>query len=196
MSLLPPGSSLPSLNRDDRNPGIDRFGFNVAEVLRAWPITPSTHASLSGVIETCLAFGFGPESPSGVEWAPALGVATEEYGLSPAADVRPAEVADEIDRRWRLGIDGRGGESSEIRWTLADVKLGGSADETVDFRVFRTAKEDDGRALRADPGRDIGVDRPLFVVGVIVVAGEEYAGEEFVGRPWTSNLPSDTVRCP
>lgn len=96
--------------------------------------------------------------------------------------MRPAEVVDDIDWRWRLGMYGKGCESSEIRWTLAEVKPGGSADETVKLRVFRTASEDDGRVLRADPGRDIGVDRPLFVVGVIVLAAEEYAGELFVGR--------------
>lgn len=133
-------------------------------------------------MEACLTFGFGPESPRGVECIGVFGVA-EEYGLSPAAEVRPAEVVDDVDRRWRLGMDGRGGESSEIRWTLAEVKLGGSGDEIVDLRIFRTANEDDGLALRADPGREIGVDRPLFVVGVIVLAAEEYVGELFVGRP-------------
>src|SRR5699024_6843641 len=130
-------------------------------------------ASFSGVMEACRAFGFGPESPRGVECMPVFGVATEECGLSPTAEVRPAEVVDDIDGRWRLGMDGSGGGSSGIRWTLAEVKLGVSVAEMVDLRVFRTANEDDGLALtlRADPGREIGVDRPLFVVGVIVLAG-------------------------
>jgi hypothetical protein len=111
-----------------------------------------------------------------------LGVVAEN-GLSPIAEDMPTEVVDDIDRRCRLGIGGSAGESSLIRWTLADVKLGGSVPEIVDFRVLRTAREDEGRALSAEPGLDIGVDRPLLVVGVIVVAGEEYAGELLVGRP-------------
>lgn len=144
-------------------------------------------------MDTCLAFGFGPESPRGVECDVVFGVAAEEKGLSPAAEVKPADVADDMDRRCRFGIDGNGGESSEIRCTFAEVKLEGSALDMVDFLVFRTAIEDAGRALRAEPGREIGVDLPLGVdlpfgvdrpllAGVIVGAGE-YPGELCVGRP-------------
>ena len=54
--------------------------------LLASPRTSSTHASLSGLIESRLERGFGPARPRGVEYV-------EEYGLS------PKELFDETDRR-------------------------------------------------------------------------------------------------
>lgn len=46
---------------------MDRWALRVDELLRAWPMTSSTQASLSGLMVCCFDRGLGPAKPSGVE---------------------------------------------------------------------------------------------------------------------------------
>jgi hypothetical protein len=62
-----PLSSFLGFGREARILPPSLSGCNDDEVFLACPITSSTHASLSGFIETCLDLGLGPASPSGVE---------------------------------------------------------------------------------------------------------------------------------
>lgn len=148
------------------------------ELRRAWPRTSSTHASLSGLIDTRLDRGLGPARPKGVERAlPAAMVVAGECTDGPcwaslAIDLAPAELLEETESR-RADTEDLGEYDAFVGSPKLAARVSVASDTLDARRVLRTASEEEGRLLRTDRGRSGGL-RPLFAVGVsMLVPGDE-----------------------
>ena len=147
------------------------------ELLRALPRTSSTHASLSGLMETCLDRGFGPARPRGVElFKEGMDVegVNDLWNASLADDAAPTEVLDETEsRRWEKPENGENDVSNASPPLVALIS---PISDTFEGLLFlRTETDDAGRELITDGGR--GGCRSL---------AELYPGELFGVSPCTS----------
>ena len=79
---------------------------------------------------------------------------------------------------------------------FAVVKAGSSPDGREGRLVFRTAKDEEDRLLRTDPGRNGNGFRSVSGVSVVIEFVGESASEVGVGRPWTSTFSVETTLLP
>lgn len=81
--------------------------FAEDDVLLAWPMTPSTQASLSGLIDIRLERGVGPARPKGVECLEEPVYGECPFAPSPATE-KLTEFIDATDKRREDGSDSDG----------------------------------------------------------------------------------------
>ena len=117
-------------------------------------MTPSTHASLSGLMDTFRDLGFGPARPRGLD---RMGV------VGPSVTVEKDETE---------SLRCSGGESGSSNagpgvWKFGFLNEGRSSSVPVRRLLLRTERAEEGRRIsNAEPGRATGVFLPLPGEGV------------------------------